>query len=92
MQSVLLVYALAIQALTFLVWGLDKWKARRDSRRIPERALLLLALAGGSVGAWGGVKVFRHKSSKRSFQWKLALVSPSILVLGWAWWRAGQGA
>lgn len=90
MQNALLVYLLAIQVVTFAVWGLDKWKARREARRTPERTLLALVLAGGAVGAWAGLKLFRHKSSKRSFQWKLVLVSPSLLALVWAWWRLGS--
>ena len=90
-QKFLLFYGALIQVLTFLVWGLDKWKARRDKRRISERTLLLLTLAGGGLGAWAGVRLFRHKSKKRSFQWKLVLVTPGILVLFWAWWRLGQG-
>ncbi len=87
MQRALLYYTLAIQILTFLVWGLDKWKARRGSWRISERSLLLLVLAGGGPGAWAGVRVFRHKSSKGSFLWKLWALSPSVLLLAWAIWR-----
>ena len=88
MFDLLLVYVCAIQLVTFVVWGFDKWKARRDGRRVPERVLLLLTLAGGAVGAWTGVRLFRHKSSKRSFLWKLVLVSPGLLGVLWLLWEA----
>jgi len=86
-QKALLTYALGVQAVTFLAWGYDKWRASGGRTRVRERTLLLLALAGGAVGAWAGVRVFRHKSAKPAFLWKLALVSPSVLLLAWAWWR-----
>ena len=56
----LAVWLAAINAVTFLIFGLDKWKARRKMRRasvrrIPEKTLFLLALLGGSVGALLGM-------------------------------------
>ena len=48
----LLKYLLAINVLTFAVYGVDKWKARRGRWRVPEATLMGLAALGGSVGAW----------------------------------------
>lgn len=45
-------YLIGINVLTFLAYGLDKWKAKREKWRIPEATLLLLAVLGGSVVAW----------------------------------------
>ena len=45
-------WALLISVITFFVFGIDKWKAKRGSRRIRERTLFLLAAMGGSIGAW----------------------------------------
>ena len=75
----------------FLLWGLDKWRARRNRRRVPEATLLGWAFATGIVGAWVGVSVFRHKTRKASFRWKLfavTVVNPLWLLL---WWRLGAG-
>lgn len=71
-----------INLVTFLIFGLDKWKAKRkekkDSvRRVPEKNLLLLAAAGGSVGALLGMKVFHHKTLHRAFR----IGVPVILAL-----------
>lgn len=57
-----------INVITFIAFGWDKQKARQGGWRIPERTLLLLALFGGSVGAWAGMKVFRHKIRKGRFK------------------------
>lgn len=60
-------YLVGINILTWMVYGIDKWKARNSQWRIPERTLLLLTLAGGSVGAAAGMMVFRHKIRKPKF-------------------------
>ena len=56
----LLKYLLVINVLTFAVYGVDKWKARRGRWRVPEATLMGLAALGGSVGAWLAMQLFRH--------------------------------
>ena len=51
MTQTFVLYLVGINVLTFLVYGLDKWKARRRRWRISEQTLLLLAVLGGSIGA-----------------------------------------
>lgn len=58
---------LLISLATFIVYGWDKWCAKRNNPRVPEWKLHLLALFGGWPGAMLGQQLFRHKSSKRSF-------------------------
>ena len=55
----LLYYLIAINAITFIIYGIDKWKARKNKWRIPESTLLLLAVFGGSIGAFLGMRVWR---------------------------------
>ena len=62
------VYLAAVNIVTFAVFGRDKIKARWGGWRVPEKTLLLLAVLGGSVGAWIGMKVFRHKIRKGRFK------------------------
>lgn len=66
-MRVLIYYLLGINLLTFFVYGIDKWKAKRDKWRIPEATLLMLAALGGSVGALLGMTVFHHKTKRKKF-------------------------
>jgi uncharacterized membrane protein YsdA (DUF1294 family) len=65
----------ALNLLAFALVGLDKRRAQRRQWRISERALLGAALVSGTVGAWLGVLVFRHKTRKAAFLVLLALAS-----------------
>ena len=51
----LVIYLTGINLLTFLIFGVDKWKARKGKWRIPEDTLLWLSIVGGSVGALLGM-------------------------------------
>ena len=78
----LLVYLLIINLVTFLTFGLDKWKAKRKEkkesvRRVPEKTLFTLSALGGSIGALLGMKVFRHKTLHKTFCFGI----PAILFL-----------
>ena len=64
----LFLYLIGINLLTFLVYGIDKWKAQKARWRIPEDTLIWLAIVGGSVGALLGMYLFRHKTKHRKFQ------------------------
>ena len=65
---VLLGYLLAVNAVAFLAFLMDKRQARRGSHRLSERSLLALSLLGGSLGAWGAMQLSQHKTHKRVFQ------------------------
>lgn len=72
---------LAINVLTFLIYGLDKYKAKRAKWRISERTLLSMALVGGSIGAWLGMKVWHHKTMHKKFKYGiLAILSLQIVL------------
>lgn len=45
-----LIYLAALSFLTFILYAVDKGKARRGAWRIPEKALLSLSFFGGAVG------------------------------------------
>jgi uncharacterized membrane protein YsdA (DUF1294 family) len=77
-------YLLVINILAFVCYGLDKLKAKSNARRISERALLLLALVGGSVGAWLGMLVWRHKTKHAKFRFGVPILL--LLQVALYWW------
>lgn len=72
-----IIYLVAINIITFLVMGLDKWKAKRGSWRIQEATLFTLVLFGGGIGGILGMIVFHHKTKKVKFQ----IGFPMILII-----------
>ncbi len=61
-------YLIAVNLVTFVMYGLDKHWAIHNHSRIPEIVLHLLALAGGSGAALVAQITFRHKTKKRTFR------------------------
>ena len=86
-KTVLLIWVLAWTLIAFVLMGVDKWKARHASWRIPEKALFLSAILGGSPGALAGMYLFRHKTKHRSFTigMPLILIVQIALVLFLVW-------
>jgi len=58
----------AISAITYLVYALDKMRAQAEDWRIPESTLHALALIGGWPGAFLAQQFLRHKCAKMRFQ------------------------
>lgn len=73
----LTIYFVFINVLTFLLYGIDKWKARRGKWRIPEETLIWLVIVGGSIGALLGMYLFRHKTKHKKF----TLGIPAIFLI-----------
>jgi uncharacterized membrane protein YsdA (DUF1294 family) len=74
---VLIYYFLSVNLMTFLAFGIDKWKARHRRWRITEAALLLLAALGGSPAALLAMRVFHHKTLHKKFRYGI----PAILLV-----------
>lgn len=80
--NLLLVWLISINVLTFSYYGIDKSRARRNARRIPEIVLHGLAILGGSLGAWLGMSTFRHKTVKGSFRiffWCIVILQIALI-------------
>ena len=65
--EIIFIYLGILNVVTFLTYGADKHRAQSGRWRIPEKTLLGLAVAGGSLGAWLGMKTFHHKTQKPKF-------------------------
>ena len=74
--NIALIYLVIINVVTFFMYGIDKWKAKKSKWRIREAALLGLAVLGGSIGAWLGMKVWHHKTLHKKFRYGV----PFILI------------
>lgn len=60
-------YLFVINLISFILFGVDKWNARRGKGRIAERDLLIVSCMGGAFGALGGMYLFRHKTLHTKF-------------------------
>jgi uncharacterized membrane protein YsdA (DUF1294 family) len=69
---ILVYFFLAISLVSFLLWGVDKYRAIQQQWRIPENWLIGLTVCGGALGALAGMLVFRHKIRKPLF-WILVI-------------------
>ena len=67
-------YLLAINIATFFLYGIDKYKAKKGRWRISEATLLLMAVIGGSIGAWGGMRIWHHKTMHKMFKYGIPVI------------------
>lgn len=70
----LIYYLLVINAATFIIYGIDKYKAKKAKWRISEAMLLTMAAVGGSIGAWLGMKAWHHKTLHRKFKYGVPII------------------
>ncbi|MFC0469501.1 DUF1294 domain-containing protein [Halalkalibacter kiskunsagensis] len=71
---ILIICIIIINILAFIVMGVDKDRAKRRERRVPERSLFMFAVIGGSLGIYAGMKTFRHKTKHKSFTIGIPLI------------------
>ena len=72
--KILLIYALGINAVTFLAFAVDKRQAVKGGCRIPENDLILLSLLGGAAGGLAAMFLCHHKKRKPKFYIGLPLI------------------
>lgn len=85
-NETVLLLAIPLNFISFLLFGYDKFQAKRGGWRIPERVLLGLSLFGGGIGALAGMQVFRHKTRKKIF-WVAAIVGIGLLIYLTVFWQ-----
>ena len=77
----LAIYFVVINIVTFVVYGVDKSKSKKNKWRISEKTLILLAVVGGSVGTILGMNVFRHKTKHLKFSVGVPIIIALQVVL-----------
>ena len=74
MMNIILYYLLAVNIATFLLYGVDKYKAKKSKWRISEATLLTMAAIGGSIGAWAGMRLWHHKTMHKKFKYGIPVI------------------
>ena len=73
-MNIILGYLLAVNIATFFLYGIDKYKAKKGKWRISEATLLLMAVIGGSIGAWAGMRIWYHKTMHKKFKYGIPII------------------
>ena len=89
--GLLAIWLVFINVITFFVFGADKLQAKRKEkkdtvRRVPEKNLLLLAAAGGSIGALLGMKAFHHKTLHKAFKIGVPVILALQIIIPFGLW------
>lgn len=82
--SILLILFLSWNLLVFFFFSFDKYRAKNNKWRIPEKTLLLSACFFGGIGAFWGMRMFHHKTRHKKFQILIpifAVFSLAVFVL-----------
>ena len=84
MIEIILIVILAVSLINFIVYGVDKLKAKSGAFRVPEKVLLGLSFLGGALGGILAMNLFRHKT-KHWYFWVVNVLSLiiHIAVLGY---------
>jgi uncharacterized membrane protein YsdA (DUF1294 family) len=88
-DTIALAWLIVASAVTFLVFGFDKWRAGGSGRRVSEFALVSLSALGGWPGGLLGMNLFHHKTAKWTFKLKFAFALIPFGAEVWLWlhWR-----
>ena len=73
-MKLFLLYLLSINAISFGLFGFDKFLAIKNKRRIPEKELFTVSTIGGAFGGLFAILVFNHKISKAFFMWRFMFI------------------
>ena len=73
-MNIILGYLLAVNITSFLLYSIDKYKAKKGRWRISEATLLLMAVIGGSIGAWVGMRIWHHKTMHKKFKYGIPVI------------------
>lgn len=87
MERYFLILYAVMGVIAFSAYGIDKYRAKHEMWRISEKTLLLLALFGGAIGAYIGMKTFHHKTQHKKFTIIVPLLD--LIQLAAVFWLLG---
>ncbi len=85
---IIIAYVIMMNLVSFALMGIDKYKAKKKTWRIPEATLFLFAIFGGSLGSTLGMFVFHHKTRHWYFRYGLPLILIVQLVCIYMLWQS----
>ncbi len=80
-QYLIALYLVAINLIAYILYAIDKYKSKKHKWRISEKALIAVALFGGSIGALFAMKMFRHKTKHKKFTIGVPLILIAQIVM-----------
>ncbi|MCP3762511.1 DUF1294 domain-containing protein [Domibacillus sp. A3M-37] len=80
-MSIVFIYFIAINFITYVTMANDKKKARKNQYRTRERTLWLLALLGGAPGGFIAMQTYRHKTKHNAFKYGMPALAVIDLLL-----------
>ncbi|WP_027093140.1 DUF1294 domain-containing protein [Cohnella thermotolerans] len=83
-MTVIIGYLLIVNFIAFGMMGYDKGRAKAKMRRVPEKNLFLVAAVGGALGAWLGMRTYRHKTKHASFVFGIPALFALNAICVWA--------
>lgn len=83
MEKVWIGYLVLCNVCGLVLMKVDKERAKKHRWRIPEKTLFLVALLGGSAGAWLGMYLFHHKTKHWYFVVGMPLILICQIALAW---------
>lgn len=81
LKDIVTIYLIVINIIGFLSMYIDKKRAIKKQWRISEKALIIIAIVGGSIGSYLGMQQFRHKTKHSKFKFGIPIIIILQLIL-----------
>ena len=84
-KNLIFYYIIVINLISFIIMGIDKYKAVKRKYRTPEKKLIIFSFIGGCYGIITGMFIFNHKIKKRAlntlFYFSAILITILLIIL-----------
>ena len=77
----ILIYLIIVNLTAFALYAYDKKCAIKSTWRVSESTLILIAFAGGSLGAFLGMHILHHKTLHNKFLITIPLLLTAHIIL-----------